>query len=355
VAESQANHWNPAKTHLFVLGVLNYVDSEHFRGFPASERRDDELVSLLAGRGVAPSRTCVLQDQGATLKAAREGLQRLGGQAAPDDLLVFYFAGYGTKNRSGEFFLAPHDAKAANLEETAWKASSLFQDLESFFPGSKVLIFADCGASGALALEAEKRSHDSRQSYAVLTSALVNGGSSVRWTFTEALLAGFSGSSWADLDKDESISLKDLAGFTREELAFAEQIFPAFYTSPGFDKDLILSASHPAKYPKVGHRLEAPWQDQWWKARVVDIDSDNQLWKVHFLGWKSKWDAWVNPKTLREVERKSYLIGTKIFVLWKGRPYPAHVLRQELGLHLVHYEGWDSKWDEWVGPGRIKE
>jgi hypothetical protein len=88
---------------------------------------------------------------------------------------------------------------------------------------------------------------------------------------------------------------------------------------------------------------------------VVDIDSDNQLWKVHFLGWKSKWDAWVNPKTLREVERKSYLIGTKIFVLWKGRPYPAHVLRQELGLHLVHYEGWDSKWDEWVGPGRIKE
>ncbi len=41
-------------------------------------------------------------------------------------------------------------------------------------------------------------------------------------------------------------------------------------------------------------------------------------------------------------------------VEWKGKWYPAKILKQENGKFFIHYEGFDSSWDEWVTESRIK-
>jgi RNA binding activity-knot of a chromodomain len=50
-----------------------------------------------------------------------------------------------------------------------------------------------------------------------------------------------------------------------------------------------------------------------------------------------------------------YRIGEYVWVTWEGRDYPAYVIDQKgKTRYRVHYEGYDSRWDEDVTPDRIK-
>jgi hypothetical protein len=44
-----------------------------------------------------------------------------------------------------------------------------------------------------------------------------------------------------------------------------------------------------------------------------------------------------------------------VLVEWKGKWYPAKVLKTEGGRSFIHYEGFESSWDEWVTSSRIKK
>lgn len=46
--------------------------------------------------------------------------------------------------------------------------------------------------------------------------------------------------------------------------------------------------------------------------------------------------------------------GDKARVLWSGQWYDATILEAEDGFYKVHYDGWGSNWDEWVNPDRVR-
>lgn len=46
--------------------------------------------------------------------------------------------------------------------------------------------------------------------------------------------------------------------------------------------------------------------------------------------------------------------GDAVQVEWKGRWFGARILQANAGRYLVRYDGYDSSWDEWVTPARIK-
>lgn len=46
--------------------------------------------------------------------------------------------------------------------------------------------------------------------------------------------------------------------------------------------------------------------------------------------------------------------GTKVEVLWNGQWYPATILKTEGARRFIHYEGWNSSWDEWVTSERVR-
>src|SRR5260221_12274086 len=53
--------------------------------------------------------------------------------------------------------------------------------------------------------------------------------------------------------------------------------------------------------------------------------------------------------------KESYRIGELVWVDWDGRSYPAYVIDQKgKGRYRVHFDGYDSRWDEDVTPERIK-
>lgn len=50
-----------------------------------------------------------------------------------------------------------------------------------------------------------------------------------------------------------------------------------------------------------------------------------------------------------------YKVGDKVSVEWKGQWWPAKILAIGNGKYKVHYDGYGSEWDEFVGPSRVKK
>jgi hypothetical protein len=47
-------------------------------------------------------------------------------------------------------------------------------------------------------------------------------------------------------------------------------------------------------------------------------------------------------------------LGKQIEVTWGQKWWPAEILRVQGTQYLIHYTGWASSWDEWVGMNRIR-
>jgi hypothetical protein len=50
----------------------------------------------------------------------------------------------------------------------------------------------------------------------------------------------------------------------------------------------------------------------------------------------------------------SQKVGDKVDVLWNGAYYKATVKQVNDTKWFIHYDGYESSWDEWVGKDRIK-
>src|SRR4051812_17366168 len=93
--------WEPQKTWVFVVGALSWKHSEMFGSFPVKNRRDNTLVDFFKQKAVPDSQIVYLQDKQATQQridvAFTEQLKKL----RPDDLLIVYYAGHGSKSDDG--------------------------------------------------------------------------------------------------------------------------------------------------------------------------------------------------------------------------------------------------------------
>lgn len=52
-----------------------------------------------------------------------------------------------------------------------------------------------------------------------------------------------------------------------------------------------------AKNFTKGQHVQVLWHGKWWKARVLEI-GQNQ-WKITYDGYDSSWDEWVGPDRIR--------------------------------------------------------
>lgn len=113
---------------------------------------------------------------------------------------------------------------------------------------------------------------------------------------------------------------------------------------------------------KVGDKAQVQWKGSWYAATVKKAKGDQCF--IHYDGYGANWDEWVGPERIR-IEGaaasasadtpKGFSEGDAVQVLWKGSWYPAHVLSARNGKYRIHYDGYDSSWDETVGPSRIKK
>ncbi len=343
-----AQGWNPQKTWVFIVGILQWQDSR-IASFPQDGRRDADLVALFQAAGVPAEHITWLCDQQATLGRIDTSLHEMLARTRADDLLIVYYAGHGTRNLRDDAFFVPYEGTSGE-HSTFWAVSELVDDIESQFRGSRALLMGDCCHSGGLAVEVNRR--NTRVAYACLASANAHSASTGNWTFTDCVLDGFRGRAWMDDDHDGHVELAELAGHVFAEMAFVEEQMAAFLTSPRFDASLALAADQgePLRGPI---RVWAEDDGRWYKARV--LAEREEACYVHYLGYSSAWDAWIGYERVRPFAPQGLAAGTAVSVEWNGRWYPAHVLRSYMGLHLICYDGYGDEWDEWVPPRRLRQ
>jgi hypothetical protein len=342
--------WRPEKTWVFAVGVLSWKHSEMFGSFPVKNRRDTTLVEFFKTTGVPESQIVYLQDTQATQQridtAFTQQLKKLG----PDDLLIVYYAGHGTKSDDGnDVYLASYDAGDNDVD--GWSVNSIPGKINAS-KCSRVLWLIDCCYSGQAGLAITKQSKG--PAYAAVTSSAASESSTEHWTFTEALLDALRGVSYVDLNHDGAITLAEFAAHVEADMNAAEEQRSTFAHTKTFEPEMVLAAAKPLPNPRIGERAKARDSNgDWYACRIVEARGEKL--KIHFIGYEDDEDVWVAPEELEPIKPTRYATGTKVEVLWKKHWYPATVLQAKDGVHLIHYTDYESKWDEWVPSRRMRE
>ena len=341
--------WQPAKTWVFVVGVLSWKHTDTFGSFPVKNRRDAALVDFFKQSGAPDSQIVYLQDKEATQQRIDNAFTAQLKKLRPDDLLIVYYAGHGTKSDDGnDVYLASYDA--GDDEVDGWSINSIPGKIKSS-KCSRVLWFLDCCYSGQAALAITKPS--SGPAYACVTSSAASESSTEHWTFTEALLDALRGASYVDLNHNGTITLAEFAAHVEADMNAAEEQRSTFASTKGFEPDMVLAQAKSAANPRIGERAKARDSDgDWYACRIVEAREEKL--KIHFIGYEEDEDMWVAPEDLQPIAPVRYATGTKVEVLWKKHWYPATVLQAKDGVHLIHYTDYESKWDEWVPSRRIR-
>ena len=344
--------WRPERTWVFAVGVLEWQDPQVWHGMANAKpnRRDLELIQHFRKSGISEDRVVYLQDQHATLGRIQHEMGRLLSRTRPGDLLLFYFTGHGFRDhQSQQVHFANYDATTG---PNAWSIRSIFDDLETHFAGDRVILMADCCYSGGLVDEAKRRK--TRLGYACLCSSYSHNPSTGRWTFTESLLEGLKGNPRVDLNSDGEIEFTELGQFSELQMAFIERQKAVYDCNPSFPPRWRLAVPAQSRRARQGERVEAEWNEKWYRAEIIESSGDRC--KVHYVGYGNEWDEWVTADRIRDFRPDRLAEGTWIEVKWPKdqKWYKAKVLRSWYGLAFVHYEGFASEWDEWVNPDLIR-
>ena len=344
--------WEPARTWVFAVGILEWQHSDVYASFPAAmpNRADRRLIEAIKVAGVPEKQVVFLVDQQATLANIRREFKAQLGRTREGDMLIFYFAGHGSRDRdSGKTYFANYDAKGY---KSHWAVKEIFAELVNEFNGDQVLMLADCCHSGALYDEALKNKDD--LSCGCLTSAYSHNTSTGNWTFTEALLKGFTGSPLVDANADGEVTLRETATYAERDMAFLEHQKAMFVATGDVDAQMALADTNGEPEEGLWRRVEAQWKGKWYPAQVIGVSGEQS--RIHYVGFEKKWDEWVPADRIRPPSVKNLAKGTRVSVLWDEdqKWYPATVMASQFGLAKVHYDGYTHEWDEWVGPRSIK-
>lgn len=343
-AHAEHAAWQPAKTWVFAVGVLKF-DNSSLATWPDEGRADAEMIQIMQKRGVPADHVLFLKNEQATEANITQKFAPFLQRAAADDTLVFYYAGHGGRDYSKPertCTFVTYDAAST------WTVSSVFDTVQRNFHGAQTLYLADCCHSGSLVTEASQR----KKRAAVLASAHVSSTSTGNWTFTKCLIEMFRGNPVLDADSDGSITFTEAARYVEREMSFVEGQHAAHSVSGGFTPDFALASASGRHTPRMGELVEGESQGKWWKAEVVAEKDGKYL--VTWPGWARSYDEWLPASRIRKYAPQMLPVGTPVMAEWRKQWYPGRVVKTELGLHLIHYDGFEDGDDEWMGMSRLK-
>jgi len=400
----------PSRTYAVIAGVLKWPDPA-LAAFSDQDRKDAELHRLLKRLGVPAEHTKLLLDEQATTKAILAATRSKAGQAPKGSTLLFYFAGHGLKAKDGKAYFASYDISSSDPIGTGLSLDKLSALIAADFKGSRVVLMADCCYSGALSDVAAQLSKRGVEAMS-LTSAEASNTSTKNWTFTQAIIDGLGGDPLCDADGDGRVTVGELATEVRAALlyregqryGFSQGAVPSKTRVADVQKGKLQPPKNRRAYVEVktphgwrtgrmrsdlgkkfrvrlfdyarstdltvgpseirsinfrrydeGASIEVFWEGKIWPAKVTRADG-----AFHFItypGWPSYWDEWVTSRRIVQKKHKGELAldkGTAVHAKWQGKWYPATILKRKGTQHLVHYDGYGDKWDEWLGPQRIR-
>jgi hypothetical protein len=402
-----AESWEPTRTYGVIVGVLEW-EKGALSPFSKQKRKDQELYDLLVKRGVAKDNLVLLMDKQATHKAIGDAVRQVARKAPRGSTFLFYFAGHGGRLGTGCTTICNYDLAGKDFAKDAFAVDDLAVILKKEFQGSRVMFFADCCNSGGLAGPA-KTLADAGFKALALTSVdaeCISGGT---WIYSMTLLDALAGEPLLDADGDGHVSLGELEREIADNMKCRARQHYGYYAS-GFDpsfrfgavrKEARLRVPGPFKLGqfvlvrdeqnrrvgrivgheknayrvqvhdyaerpvlsvakdnlaeltferhKVGSKIHVVHGNAIYPAKVLKAEGD--FHRIRYDSYDDKWDEWVLSD---RIVAAPDLKAKRIEVLWQGQWYPALILKRDGKKSFIRYLGYDSSWDEWVGPERVR-
>lgn len=338
--------FNPQRTWVFMVGVLEWADANSFPSFEKKGRVDTKIKIFFENQGVPSHQIVYLKDGQATTQAVREAFLSFLKKAGKDDVLFFYYCGHGYKNDAKKVCFANH--KGAD-----WTAEEIVRSVNANFAGKTAYFTADCCNSGGLAVEVQKYP---AKNYTALTSVVPTDVSTGNWTFSNALLYGLQGQNFVDTDGNGRITTSELAGYIDEEMAIVEGQKAAYFVPKTVQNQFIATNVPVKKNARVGQRVWADYDGTRWLGFIIGAEK-NGSFNVRFYSYTNNETDIVEAARLKPYAYpKNIPVGTPVSVYYAAdkKWYPAKVIKKFSCLHFIQYDDYDSEWNEWVAPDNIK-
>lgn len=345
----RAANWDPQRTWVFFVGLVQWKDADEFDSFPADIRKDGIFLESICHHGVAADHIVFLQDKAAATAIVQSKFATFLKRTQPGDTLIVYFEGHGYKDDDDVPYLATYDVSD---DIKGWRFSAVPAEIERDFAGSQAVIMLDNCYSGAMAdtIRNTKR----RVKYAVLASSMASQESTQNWTYTEALIHGFEGVGFVDANHDGQITLREMATNAEADMLFGEEQMATTAFINGFDPETVIASAKPLASPRIGTRVEGYSENDWYPGYINAVRGDKV--KVHYYGYETQDEEWLTPRSVRVPAYNSpYRIGEKVEVAYRKKWYPAHILNIRGGSHYVSYDEYDTDENEWVPSKRIRK
>ena len=334
-----------SKTWVFMVSLVEFSDTS-LASFDKEGRIDSKILNFFKNNGVPPNQIVYLKDKQAATSSIRAEFANFLKRATKGDKLFFYYSGHGYINEKDKVCFA-------TFKGDEWSAEEIVSTVNNNFAGDKAFFTADCCNSGGLAKEVQKYP---QREYAALNSVVPTSTSTGNWTFSNALLYGLQGKNFIDYNNNGNITLEELAKYIDEEMAVVEGQ-KAYYYIPTSMKNWVVTNNVPIKKNLlVGSRVMVDYGGEDYMGFVEEADAKNNF-KIRFYSYTNNETEWLNISRLKPFAcSKDYKIGTKVKALsrYDEKWYPGKVIKKFLCLHLVHFDNYDSEWDEWMAPKNIE-
>jgi hypothetical protein len=356
-----ANIWQPERTFVLVASVIEWPAKAGLTPFNEEKRRDEDLVNQFKRSGVPPANIIFLKDSAATHAAICNTLTSLATRAGTGSTMIFYFQGHG-----GRKLFCCYDTDSKNPDQTELHAEEIYSILSKSWKGDRLLVLGDCCNSGSLASIVWTFGKDRPDVRAAcFASATASNISTSHWTFTASLIRVLAGDPQVDRDRDGKITVAEAGQFIHDQMKYQENQLAAMTLTSSFEKDFVIRATAPGK--KLPPRIPGPLQigdvleardseGNWYTSEIIGSKPGASTYKVHFYGWDSKWDEWVGISRLRRIVKPKLNVGQQYEVQWEDKNwYLGTITRSVEGwFYYVHYESESGDDDEWVTPERTR-
>ncbi len=395
-----------------MVGVLSFADPSVLP-FSPDRRKDAEFHSLLVQRGVPAGNIELLLDEDASLTAIFASVERVARRSTAQSTFLFYYAGHGGRDEHGTYLLA-HDTQGAT---DGLRIAELTRILTRHFRGRRLILMGDCCYSGALAevARAVRRERPGVEVWS-LTSAEASNLSTSSWIFTQSVIDTLAGDPLCDRNQDGHVSVAELRAEVKDAMKYregqrygdfiaglpdttplalargrrpspggppliagdyvraphergalparireagsAESVVRFYLYNHAEDRRLPNGSLVPIRFRRypAGQALRVYWGGKLWDAKVLQTDGDFHF--VTYPGWPSYWDEWITSSRVEEPASDSraptLVVGSSVQVEWRGNWYAAIIVQAGNGRYFVHYLNYDTSWDEWVPPQRIR-
>ncbi len=350
---------NPQKTWVFIVGVLEWQKGAGLKSFSVKNRRDQGLRDWFVQAGVPSDHIVYLSDSAATLRAIRSSLDVMMEKTQAGDTFFSYYCGHGWVT-DGKAYYGNYDC--SDDPSTYWSVKSYAKNVAEKFKGSKAIFTADCCHSGALGEELSKANPPFAYGVVTSAMSAISSTGNWTFTqsildcLTGHRYADFNSDGTITFDEmcryvnAEMSALERQKAFATRNISFSAETVVAQVAFP----EETLPERAEVKWQEKWYPAKIlDRKDGQSKVRWVTIGWDTAASDEWVDDSRIRKGAPANEE-LPVSTSAQWAPGAKVKVKWGDDWYAAVVRKYSNGQYFVHYEGYESSDDEWVEPSAIK-